>query len=548
VFDLENLEVDIPVITPHEREFLLETARSLTRFFQTITDKETSKNDKPFVYSEPAINDFNNKYHIIDLFEKYDWSVVNEDEEKYFLLRDGSSATHSGYYFKDSNTFFCFSTSTPFTPEKPYNHFQILQLLEGNNDYRTTLRLLPEYGYELQNGTTRKQKITPEDIVEYLVNQGVRYDTFIQDLTINGAVIDEMDYNTLYIDLKKHFDTDIPRTKFEEVIKSHYITTINPILDFIEHNKHRHPSGTFEKWLDCLVLKNKSIDKSVVIHFLKKWYVGMIAQAIGNGYPNEFFLALLSVGQGIGKTTFLRNYTLPEELHDYRIEHSLTYDDDFKVMMSQSLLIIDDEMDGRNYEQEKSFKSIMSNTPLTTRRKYDRRISSIKRRCSFAGSGNNLFVIKESRNRRIIPIEIEYMYFDRLPKVDYNDLFMEAYHLYMDGFKYSFQKEDGPLMEQLYTDYIQKTDVDLLMDEFIQQPESEEDSYYISAFDLNSSLALHNPFFNKRINAVAIGKLMNDRGYKTIRKGKNKSTYYEISKQSRLVELKNIGDNEILLG
>jgi len=543
-FNLNDLDVDIPVLTSDEREFLLETARSLTRFFKTITPTKNKKNDEPFTYKEPAINDFNDKYHIIDLFTKYGWEVVDEDDDKYYLLRDGSSAAHSGYYFKDSKTFFCFSTSTPFEPEKPYNHFQILQKLEGNDDYKTTLRLLNDYGY---NVSSRRERVTTDDIAEYLNDTGVRYDTFIQDLTLNGKVIEELDYNTLFIDLKKHFDMEISRSKFEETIKSHYINIINPVEDFIEANSFRKPSGTFEQWLNCMELQNKDIDRSVVLRFLKKWYVGMIAQALGGEYPNEFFLTLLSVEQGIGKTTLLRKYTLPKELHDYRVEHALSVDDDFKVMMSQSLLIIDDEMDGRTYEQEKTFKTVLSTKELTMRRKYDRRISTIKRRCSFSGSGNNLNVIREQKNRRIIPLEIVKIHQDKLPMIDYTDLFMEAYHLYANGFKYSYESEDSPLLGQLYTDYVQKTDIDLVLDEYVLTPESNEDIYQISALDLVTTLAIHYPYFSKRINNVTVGKLMNDRGFKSRRVGKNKVTHYEISKNSKIVDLIRT-NNDLLLG
>ncbi len=64
----------------------------------------------------------------------------------------------------------------------------------------------------------------------------------------------------------------------------------------------------------------------------------------------------ISINQGIGKTSFLRNHVLPKELHAYRKERSLSNDDDFKVIMSQSMLIIDDEMDSRTYELDKTFK------------------------------------------------------------------------------------------------------------------------------------------------------------------------------------------------
>ena len=540
-FNLETLDIDIPVITAEERKFLLETAKSLNRYIPVKRDKsskddgdKSSKNEMSFVYSEPAINEFNNKYCIVELFTKHGWTIVNEDDQRYYLLRSGSSAQHSGYYNKDSKTFTCFSTSTDFKPEKPYNNFQILQILEGKDDYKTTLRLLPKYGFQVD---VKSDKVSADDIAGHLNGLGVRYDGFIQDLTFNGKIIEEMDYNTLYIDLKKHFNKEIPRTRFEETIKSHYLITINPIVDFVEKNEDRNPVGTFDKWLDCIELRNKSIDKSYILHFLKKWYVGMIAQALDGEFPNEFFLTLISTEQGIGKTTLLRNYTLPKELHGYRKEHSLSFDDDFKVLMSQALLIVDDEMDGRTYEADKTFKTVLSTKELTMRRKYDRRISTIKRRCSFAGSGNNLNVVREQQNRRIIPIEIQKIHFEKLNQIDYTDLFMEAYNLFKGGYQYSYQREDMNLLKHIYDDYVQKSDVDYILDEYLNHPETIGDIFNITNLDIVTCLANKFPMFSKRINVPTIGKLMNERGFDCIRKGKTRISCYVIGKQSRIIEL-----------
>jgi predicted P-loop ATPase len=410
----------------------------------------------------------------------------------------------------------------------------VLQTLEGNEDYKTTLRLLPALGFPV---TIKSDKVTADAIAEYHNGLGVRYDSFIQDLTMNGKIIEELDNNTLYIDMKKHFDKEVSRMRFEETIKSHYIQTINPIMDFIEANKDRHPVGTFEKWLDCLVLKNSSIDKAIVLHFFKKWYVGMVAQALDGEFPNEFFLTLLSVEQGIGKTTTLRNYTLPKELQVYMKEHSLSFDDDFKVLMAQALLIVDDEMDGRTYEMDKTFKTVLSTKELTTRRKYDRRISTIKRRCSFAGSGNNLAVVREQHNRRFLPIEIESIKKEKLSEVDLNDLFMEAYHLFANGFKYSFQHEDLSLLKQLYEDYVQKSDVDLIVDEYLQHPITIADVFYITNLDIVTLLTKEFPMSWKRINVPSIAKLMNVRGFDSARRGINRTTCYAISRSSRIMTL-----------
>lgn len=540
IFDLEDLEIVIPVITAAEREFLLDAARSLNRYFET---PKLLKNGNHFSYNEPAINDFNNKYQGTELLLKNGWTITHEDDEKFYLLRPGSTATHSAYYFKETKLFYCFSSSTPFIPQKPYNNFQILKLLDGHDEYRTTLNLLPALGFPITN---KKEKITAQDIADYLNSIGVRYDEFIQDLTLNGLIIEEIDYNTIFIRMKTHFDKEIPRSRFEEIIKSKYIKFYNPIKEFVERNKHRNPIGTFEKWLECITLKNENIDRNVVLHFLKKWYTGMIAQALGAEFPNEFFLTLLSTDQGIGKSTFLRKFVLPEELRQYQAEHSLTFDDDFKVIMGQTLLLIDDEMDGRTYESAQSFKNVLSQKDMTTRRKYDRRISTIKRRCSFAGSGNNLNVVRESQNRRIIPIEVKYLDYKGLSKIDYNDLFMEAYNLFKSGFKYSYTKDDKQGLENLYQDYIQKSDIELILDEYVELPSYLKDEQFISTLGIVSRLSELYPQFIKRINPMTVGKLLNDKGHKSTRSGKKKISGYLISKQSKIF-LKD-DDSGLLIG
>jgi hypothetical protein len=209
------------------------------------------------------------------------------------------------------------------------------------------------------------------------------------------------------------------------------------------------------------------------------------------------------------------------------------------------MLVIDDEMDGRTYEAEKTYKSLMSQTEITTRRKYDRRISRIKRRCSFAGSGNNLNVIREHQNRRIIPIEIEKIDFDKLNKMNLIDLFMEAYNLYMTGFKYSYQREDMESLRHLYEDYVQKTDLDMILDEHILPAESKADTNYISILDITIKLSSLYPQFSKWINGVTIGKILTTRGFKSVRKGKTKTTFYMISGASSILMLPK--EQELLL-
>jgi hypothetical protein len=525
-FDLVKLHFTIPMISQQERELLLTSARSLNRYL--------NPEKVQFQYKVDAINKFNAEFDGVELLTKAGWSVVSTDQGQTKLLRPGSSAHHSGTYFKKDNLFFCFSSSTNFEVNKPYNNYQILQTILEIKDYRQTLNKLSELGFKSEKSDTAKKKVSNQDIAEYLNNVGVRYNTFIQEIILQDKVIEERDNNTLYINLCDHFVKEVSRQKFENVIKSHLILIKDPINEFISTHMDRKPEGEIKRWLDCLHLKNDKIPRDILLYFVQKWFVGMVAQCLDGEYPNEFFLAILSTKQGVGKTTLLRKYTLPKELSSYRKEVSMSDSEDFALIMSQSLLIIDDEMDGRTLSEDKTFKAILSRKELPLRRKYDRRISNLHRRCSFAGCGNQLSVVRERQNRRIIPIEIDSIDYQKLEEVNQVDMFMEAYHLFKAGFKYSYDGSDAEKINQLAGDYFFKTDLDEIIDECILNPIDSEDISFVSSIEVINALNHKYPSFTRKVNTISVGKIFSDRGIAVSRKGVNKKSMYAISKRSSL--------------
>ena len=446
----------------------------------------------------------------------------------------GSTAQRSGVYFKADQIFFCFSTSTDFKVLQPYNHFQALQVLEGVKDYRATLKLLGEWGFHEKGNLTEDKRVNEQQIADYLNERGLRHNTLIQETTFNGKKME--DSNTLFIQLKQHFGKEVPRAMYENVVKSHLIEKENPIMDFVNKHTNRNPEGAIQKWVDCLYLNNQNISKDLVVYFVKKWFVGMIAQCLDGEYPNEFFLALLSAKQGVGKTTLLRHYTLPEELQDYRKEVSFNDDDNFKLVMSQSILIIDDEMDGRTFSENQTFKAVLSTKESTIRRPYDRYLSTLRRRCSFAGCGNQINVIRERQNRRVIPIEIAGIDFEMVAQLDTTNIFMEAYNLYSEVFKYSFEYGDSDKLNQLAGEYHLKSDIDEIIDECIINPDNDSDEIAVTAIKLVSALNHKYSFFTKKVNVINLGKILADRGIKSKRIGSNKVTNYLISSRSSIIE------------
>jgi hypothetical protein len=111
---------------------------------------------------------------------------------------------------------------------------------------------------------------------------------------------------------------------------------------------------------------------------------------------------------------------------------------------------------------------------------------------------------------------------------------MEAYKLYITGFNYQHCGADNALLKELDQNYVQQSDVDLILDEYLSPPINDDDVYDISNLDLVTALQNRFPQFSKRLNVPTIGKKMVERGYEKVRRGKKKVSCYKISKTSMI--------------
>lgn len=114
---------------------------------------------------------------------------------------------------------------------------------------------------------------------------------------------------------------------------------------------------------------------------------------------------------------------------------------------------------------------------------------------------------------------------------------METYNLYVAGFQYSYQNSDRASLMKLYDDYVEKSDVDYLIDDNIQHPQTIGDVFYLTVLDIVLSLTNKFPTCSKRINVPAIGKIMIERGFQSSRRGQSKVTCYAVSKSSRILQI-----------
>lgn len=252
----------------------------------------------------------------------------------------------------------------------------------------------------------------------------------------NGRVLDDQLINSIYVNAKKIFDKDVTSEMIVKLINSDFTPTFNPLFDFIDRNRHIECEGTIEEYLRCFDVE----DFTSFRLFFKKWWVSTIATIYGNESP----LFLVFVGpQNCGKTRALREL-LPEELREqFYAESKLDREKDDEILMTQRLIICDDEMAGKSRRDYLKVKSLTSKRIFTLREPYGKANVDLRRLAMLCGTTNEDELLDDpTGNRRILPVKIRSIDFKKINKVDRVKLFIEAYQLYVSGFKYEMSQAD----------------------------------------------------------------------------------------------------------
>jgi len=262
-----------------------------------------------------------------------------------------------------------------------------------------------------------------------------------------GEDMRERDWNNLYIDALKVVNDKITQQRFELIVRSEKVTSYHPFLAYFERNKHRTSNGNFAAL--CKAIKHEQGGSDYLEVYLKKWLLGMIS-AMNGTY--SLLILVLTGGQGTSKTKFFRNL-LPEDLMRYYGETELDKGKDDELLMTQKILLLDDEFGGKSKKDAKKLKNLSSKQFFNIRPPYGKRNEDIKRYAVLAGTSNDDEIINDpTGNRRIIPLRVSSIDFAALARIDKNELFMELYREWQQvGEDWMLSKEDIALLQSYTT-------------------------------------------------------------------------------------------------
>ncbi len=256
-------------------------------------------------------------------------------------------------------------------------------------------------------------------------NYKFRLNEITNIVEVDGEPMNDYLFNSIYLKCSKIIEK-ANKDKIFDLIHSDFTPKYNPITEWIDKNKHIKTTGNVSRLAACISSDLTAIDAKFVEEFLEKWLLSIIASA--HGIYSILCLVLTGQVQGTGKTNFFREL-LPEPLRWlFSINKLDGKEADIGQLMCSKWLILDDEFGGKSKQDEKRFKELISKDVFSIRKPYGRYFEDMKRLAVLCGTTNEEQVINDlTGNRRIIPIQCNYIDEVKYLEVDKTELFIELY-------------------------------------------------------------------------------------------------------------------------
>ena len=290
----------------------------------------------------------------------------------------------------------------------------------------------------------------------------------------------------------------------------------------------------FREWLDGLKPWNPDTDPDYLSDFyvghlefgdpenepfydqmLKKWHVGMVALMLGRISENPQ-MPIFKGLQHIGKTYFVR-HILPPELSDYRLEvgPSERIDKDFIISLSETPLILFDEISFGSNQKSEAFKYIVTSSRSNVRDSYARFRELRERRASLIATTNeDNFIRSTEGTRRYLVIDLkDTVDLDAFP-LPYEGAYAQALYLLDHGFQPKPTHNESQLITEHNRRFEEPNDCEEAIRTFLRQPDGIGSSETMSSGDIMHELN-YRGFRGREYNANNIGKTMRKLGFES---------------------------------
>lgn len=268
------------------------------------------------------------------------------------------------------------------------------------------------------------------------------------------------------------------KTSFNELIyllKSDFVPKYNPLKEYFSSLElwQNIEEDYIEKLCSYIKVKNS---QRFARHF-KKWLVRTIKCALEDDYINKKAIILVHDKQNSGKTTFIR-FLCPPVLKTYFTEN-ISFDKDSMIALIENFIINLDELATFTKVEINALKSILSKAFIKEQHPFERKAKKLPRRASFIGSTNMTeFLTDPTGNVRWIPFEIFSIDWNYSRQVNIDDVWRQAYSLYVSGFPCDVTTEEvkeNEMENRAFT--IVTTEMELVMKYYLPGTKEDHDIF-----------------------------------------------------------------------
>lgn len=301
----------------------------------------------------------------------------------------------------------------------------------------------------------------------------LRRNVITRHIDMNGKTLDQVKRNDLYMEANKLFD-NVSYEMLDRVINSSNTVDYNPIQEFIMDNQELRQDGLIERLMDTIEVDPASGATREYVHSIgTKWLVSLMASVFGEHSP---MMLVLAGGQNTGKTEWFRRL-LPDRLKSFfgEMQQGMKENDE-AIMMTQKLIVLDDEMAGKSKKEENNLKSMLSKQIFTLREPYGRHNVDLVRIAVMCGTTNHIEILTDpTGNRRFLPIHVKSINHEAYNAIDKDELFMEIYRLYKSGYKWRLEAGDIELLTESSREFQSYSSEAELISEYMEVPVSDRD-------------------------------------------------------------------------
>lgn len=337
-------------------------------------------------------------------------------------------------------------------------------------------------------------------------------------------------------------DNQINESKLTIYVESSKMSPdYDPILNYFENINSFDKNGP--SYISELAKTIKCDNPKFFESAFKKFLVSTVSCLLEPDAVNDTCLVFRSP-QGAGKSRWMRKL-LPKRFRSRFLKEGFINpkNKDHTIFLAQYWFIHLDELESLKGNNVGDIKSFITTQRISERKSYGRYNSHFIRRASFIGSVNEAkFLTDITGNRRWLVFEVESI--DYMHNVDIDAVWSEAYHLYLDGYKYWFDNEEIKELNEINDGFREMSLEEELLLKIFDFPKTEDGSglWYSTTEIIIEMIRLHGHIAQKLNNNV-LGRALSR--YCSLRKKSGVNKYYVQLRDIESAEVAEIDDQDL---